>query len=203
MINVGILLSGAVLFLNGLMLKGKAEAKSVAILNFLVGILQIVIPFYLIMISDQSNWTIYGLAATFLFGLTFLYVSVTFYKGMDGSGLGWFSAWVTMIAIFYTLVSIVHFQDYVTALTWLMWAFLWYLFYALNILKKPIEEYVGKVALVQSFVTLTFPALLSFIGMWEDLVIQRLWLVVLSVSILYFIKGAVDLRASEQKQAIS
>ncbi|MFJ7977237.1 AmiS/UreI family transporter [Peribacillus sp. NPDC096379] len=203
MINVGILLSGAVLFLNGLMLKGKAEAKSVAILNFLVGILQIVIPFYLIMISDQSNWTIYGLAATFLFGLTFLYVSVTFYKGMDGSGLGWFSAWVTMIAIFYTLVSIVQFHDYVTALTWLMWAFLWYLFYALNILKKPIEEYVGKVALVQSFVTLTFPALLSFIGMWGDLVIQRLWLVVLSVSILYFIKGAVDLRASQQKQAVS
>ncbi|KMY48483.1 AmiS/UreI family transporter [Peribacillus loiseleuriae] len=203
MLNVGILLSGAVLFLNGLMLKGKAEAKSVAILNFLVGILQIVIPFYLIAISDQSNWTIYGLAATFLFGLTFLYVSFTFYKGMDGSGLGWFSAWVTMIAIFYTLVSIVHFHDYVTALTWLMWAFLWYLFYALNILKKPIEEYVGKVALVQSFVTLTFPALLSFIGMWEDLVIQRLWLVVLSVSILYFIKGAVELRASQQKQAVS
>ncbi|MGE8079915.1 AmiS/UreI family transporter [Peribacillus loiseleuriae] len=203
MINVGILLSGAVLFLNGLMLKGKAEAKSVAILNFFVGILQIIIPFYLIMISDQSNWTIYGLAATFLFGLTFLYVSVTFYKGMDGSGLGWFSAWVTMIALFYALISIVHFHDYVTALTWLMWAFLWYLFYALNILKKPIEEYVGKVALVQSFVTLTFPALLSFIGMWEELVIQRLWLVVLSVSILYFIKGAVDLRASQQKQAVS
>ncbi|MBA9026618.1 AmiS/UreI family transporter [Peribacillus huizhouensis] len=203
MINVGILLSGAVLFLNGLMLKGKAEAKSVAILNFFVGILQIVIPFYLIMVSDQSNWTIYGLAATFLFGLTFLYVSFTFYKGIDGSGLGWFSAWVSMIAIFYALVSVVHFQDYVTALTWLMWAFLWYLFYALNILKKPIEEFVGKVALVQSFVTLTFPALLSFIGVWEELVIQRIWLVVLSASILYFIKGAVNLRALQQKQAVS
>ncbi|MFS0784492.1 AmiS/UreI family transporter [Bacillus sp. 1P06AnD] len=203
MANVGILLSGAVLFLNGLMLKGKAEAKSVAIFNFFVGILQIIIPFYLIMVSDQSTWTIYGYTATFLFGLTFLYVSFTFYKGMDGSGLGWFAAWVAMIAIFYTVVSAVHFHDYVSALTWLMWSFLWYLFYVLNILKKPVEEYVGNVALVQSFVTLTFPAIFTLMGMWDDVLIQRIWLVVLAASILYFIKGAVGLRALQQKRPAS
>lgn len=195
MANAGVLLSGAVLFLNALMLRGKAEAKSVAIFNFFVGILQIIIPFYLIMVSDQSNWVIYDYTATFLFGLTFLYVSFTFYKGIDGSGLGWFSLWVTMIAIFYALVSVFHFHNYVLALTWVMWAFLWYLFYVLNILKKPVADYVGKVAFVQSFVTLTFPALLTLIGIWEEVMIQRIWFVVLVVSVLYFVKAGFEVRS--------
>ncbi|WP_042351428.1 AmiS/UreI family transporter [Bacillus massiliigorillae] len=198
MANVGVLLSGAVLFLNSLMLRKKAETKSVAIFNFFVGILQIIIPLYLIMVSDQNTWTIYGYTATFLFGLTFLYVSFTFYKGMDGSGLGWFSAWVTMIAIFYAFVSAFHFQNYVQALTWVMWAFLWYLFYVLNVLKKPIADYVGKVAFVQSFVTLTFPALLTLIGIWEEVMIQRIWIVVLVVSVLYFVKAGFELRTNQQ-----
>ncbi len=120
MAYVGILLSGATLFLNSFMLSGKADTKSVAIFNLFVGILQVIIPFYLIIISDQSNWTIYGYAATFLFGLTFLYVSFTFYKGMDGSGLGWFSLWVSIIAIMYAIISVYHFHDYVNSLTWFM-----------------------------------------------------------------------------------
>ena len=168
MANVGLLLSGAVLFLNGLMLRGKAEAKSVAAFNFFVGLLQIIIPLYLVMISDQSNWAIYQLAPTFLFGLTFLYTSITFYKGMDVTGLGWFSAWVAMVAVFYTFVSMFHFGDYVLGLTWLLWAFLWYLFYALNVLKQPIADYVGKAALLQSFVTLTIPTLLTLVDLWGE-----------------------------------
>lgn len=184
--NAGVLLSGAVLFLNALMLRGKAEVKSVAVFNFFVGILQIIIPFYLIAVSDQNTWTLYEHTATFLFGLTFLYVSFTFYKGMDGRALGWFSIWVAMIAIFYAFISAFHFHNYVLALTWLMWSFLWYLYYVLNVLQKPYADYVGKVAFVQSFVTLTFPALLTLVGAWEEAVVQRVWLVVLVLSVLYF-----------------
>lgn len=70
---VGLFLSGAVLFLNSLMLLGKAEAKSVGIFNIFVGILQMIIPFYLIVHSNQGNWELYNNAAIFLFGLTYLY----------------------------------------------------------------------------------------------------------------------------------
>ncbi len=196
--NAGTLLSGAVLFLNALMLMGKAEAKSVALFNFFVGILQIIIPFYLIMVSDQSTWVLYEYTPTFLFGLTFLYVFVTFYKGMDGSGLGWFSAWVAMIAIFYTFISAFHFHNYVLALFWGMWAYLWYLFYVLNILKKPIADYVGKVALVQSFVTLTIPALLTLIGAWELEIVQNVSLIVLILAFLYFIKAGYGVRSRQR-----
>lgn len=183
---IGLLLSGAALFLNSLVILGKAEMKSAGVFNLFVGALQIIIPFYLIMISDQSNWTVYSYAATFLFGLTYLYVGVTFIKGMDSSGLGWFCIWVAIIALFYMVVSFVQFHDVVNALTWFMWALLWYLFFVLNTQKKNINQYLGRIAFVQSWVTLTLPSLFYFMGVWGEGFIYELWVYVSVISILYF-----------------
>ncbi|MBE7098327.1 MULTISPECIES: AmiS/UreI family transporter [Bacillus cereus group] len=183
---VGLLLSGAALFLNSLVILGKAEMKSAGVFNLFVGALQIIIPFYLIMISDQSNWTVYSYAATFLFGLTYLYVGVTFIKGMDSSGLGWFCIWVAIVALFYMVVSFVQFHDVVNALTWFMWALLWYLFFVLNTQKKNINQYLGRIAFVQSWVTLTLPSLFYFMGVWGEGFVYELWVYVSVISILYF-----------------
>lgn len=183
---VGLLLSGAALFLNSLVILGKAEMKSAGVFNLFVGALQIIIPFYLIMISDQSNWTVYSYAATFLFGLTYLYVGVTFIKGMDSSGLGWFCIWVAIIALFYMVVSFVQFHDVVNALTWFMWALLWYLFFVLNTQKQNINQYLGRIAFVQSWVTLTLPSLFYFMGVWGEGFVYELWVYVSVISILYF-----------------
>ena len=183
---VGLLLSGAALFLNSLVILGKAEMKSTGVFNLFVGALQIIIPFYLIMISDQSNWTVYSYAATFLFGLTYLYVGVTFIKGMDSSGLGWFCIWVAIIALFYMVVSFVQFHDVVNALTWFMWALLWYLFFVLNTQKKNINQYLGRIAFVQSWVKLTLPSLFYFMGVWGEGFVYELWVYVSVISILYF-----------------
>ncbi|MDM5196445.1 AmiS/UreI family transporter [Bacillus hominis] len=182
---VGLLLSGAALFLNSLVILGKVEMKSAGVFNLFVGALQIIIPFYLIMISDQSNWTVYSYAATFLFGLTYLYVGVTFIKGMDSSGLGWFCIWVAIIALFYMVVSFVQFHDVVNALTWFMWALLWYLFFVLNTQKKNINQYLGRIAFVQSWVTLTLPSLFYFMGVWGEGFVYELWVYVSVISILY------------------
>ncbi|HDR7389907.1 AmiS/UreI family transporter [Bacillus toyonensis] len=183
---VGLLLSGAALFLNSLVILGKAEMKSAGVFNLFVGALQIIIPFYLIMISDQSNWTVYSYSATFLFGLTYLYVGVTFIKGMDSSGLGWFCIWVAIIALFYMVVSFVQFNDVVNALTWFMWALLWYLFFVLNTQKKNINQYLGRIAFVQSWITLTLPSLFYFMGVWGEGFVYELWVYVSVISILYF-----------------
>ncbi|MGE7939630.1 AmiS/UreI family transporter [Bacillus paramycoides] len=183
---VGLLLSGAALFLNSLVILGKAEMKSAGVFNLFVGALQIIIPFYLIMISDQSNWTVYSYAATFLFGLTYLYVGVTFITGMSSTGLGWFCLWVVIIALFYMVVSFVQFQDVLNALTWFMWALLWYLFFVLNVQKKNINQYLGRIAFVQSWVTLTLPSLFYFMGIWGESVVYEISVYVSVVSILYF-----------------
>ena len=184
---VGLFLSGAVLFLNSLMLLGKADGKSVGVFNLFVGIIQIIIPFYLLMVSDQNNWELYNDAAIFLFGLTYLYVGITVLKGLEGNGLGWFSLWVAIIAVVYTITSFVHFHDVVNALTWGMWAFLWFLFFLSSTLKKKIDAYIGIVAFVQSWVTLTIPSILYFLGLWNTPFVVQIWTYVLIVSIFTFV----------------
>jgi uncharacterized membrane protein len=183
---VGLFLSGAVLFLNSLMSFGKADAKSVGIFNILVGTIQIIIPFYLLTVSGQDNWQHYNIASIFLFGLTYLYMGITVLKGLDSNGLGWFSLWVAIVAVVYTVTSIIQFHDVVNALTWGLWAFLWFLFFLSNALRKKINHYVGIVAFVLSWVTLTIPSLLYFIGVWNTPVVYQIWTYVLILAIFYF-----------------
>lgn len=197
---IGLFLSGAVLFLNSLMLLGKAEAKSVGIFNIFIGTVQMVIPFYLIVVSDQTNWDIYNNAPIFLFGLTYLYVGITLIKGLEGNGLGWFCLWVAIVAVFYTVTSIIYFNDVVSALTWGMWAFLWFLFFLSNALNKKIEQYIGIVAFVQSWVTLTVPALLYFIGIWNTPIVYQIWICVLILAIFYFVISLFGLKLLIKKE---
>lgn len=201
--DAGLLLSGAALFLNSLMLLGRANVKSVAVFNLFVGAMQLIVPFYLIMVSDQSNWTIFSLASIFLFGFTYLYVGVTFWKGLDGSGLGWYSLWVAVIAVIYAAATYIHFEDVVGALTWLMWAYLWFLFYLLNSLNKKIETYVGKVAFVQSWLTLTFPSLLSMAGLWKNPQIVHAWIYLLIVAFIYFAAITIKIKFAAVKTRIA
>ncbi|SDM89260.1 AmiS/UreI family transporter [Bacillus sp. OK048] len=184
---VGLFLSGAVVFLNGLMFLGKAGAKPVGYFNLFVGIIQIINPFYLIMTSSQGNWDLYNNAAIFLFGLTFLYVGVTSVKGLEGNGLGWYSLWVSIIAVVYTVVSLIHFHDVVNALTWGLWAFLWFLFFLTGSLKMKIDAYVGIVAIVLSWVTLTVPAMLHFLGVWNTPAVNQIYIWVFILSIVFFV----------------
>jgi hypothetical protein len=194
--DVGLLLSGATLFLNSLMLFGKANEKSVGVFNLFVGAFQVIAPFYLIAVSDQNHWTIFNLACIFLFGFTYLYVGVTTLKGLEGSGLGWYSLWVSIIAIVYAAVSVGHFHDIISALIWVMWAYLWFLFFLSMALNKKMDAYIGKVAFVQSWVTLTIPALLSLTGVWKTAFVSHVWFYVLILSIVYFCISAIRLKAS-------
>jgi putative amide transporter protein len=199
---IGLLFSGAALFLNSLMLLGKAEAKSVAFFNILVGSLQVITPLYLIITSDQSNWSMFNNGAVFLFGFTYLYLGVTILKGLDSSGLGWYSLWVAMMAIVYAVVFFIQEQDLLNALIWLMWAFLWFLFYLSSALKKPYEAYIGKVAFVQSWVTLTFPSLFMLLDIWQIAKLQNIWLLICSASSIYFAVEAVSFFKAKKGQKL-
>jgi hypothetical protein len=198
--NIALFLSGAVLFLNSLLLLGKAEARSVGFFNVFIGIIQMFIPFYLIISSDQTNWDFYQSAPVFLFGLTYLYFGITVLKNLEGNGLGWFCLWVSVIAVFYSITSFVQFHDVVNGLTWGMWVLLWFLFFLSNTLNKKIDRYIGYVAFVQSWVTLTIPALLFFLGVWGAPVVVQIWSVVLIVATISFIIAPIILNHSIKKE---
>jgi putative amide transporter protein len=167
--SVGLLYVGAVLVINGLMLLGIVEARSAAPLNLFVGGLQVVTPTVLIIMSGGDPDVILGASGIYLFGFTYLYVGINLLGGLDGTGLGWFSAFVAACAVVYAGLSFVRFDDPAFGVIWLEWAVLWGLFWAvLGLGRDSLTRFTGAVAVVAGILTAAVPAFLLLTGAWVD-----------------------------------
>ncbi len=169
--NVGLLYVGAILFLNGAMMLGWVEAKSAAPLNLFVGILQVVTPTYLIFTAAGDQTAILGASGIYLFGFTYLYVAMNLFFDLDGTGLGYFSAFVTGCAIAFAGLNFWFdgFGDNGFGVIWLLWAFLWGLFFILlGLGREGIGRFTGGVAAVEGIITGAIPAFLLLTGKWSD-----------------------------------
>ena len=169
--SVGLLYVGAVLFLNGVMLLGWIDAKSAAPLNIFVGILQVVTPTYLIFTADGDLDQILGASGLYLFGFTYLYVAFNLFFDLDGTGLGYFSAFVAGCAVVYAGLNFWRegFGDNGFGVIWLYWAFLWSLFFVLlGLNRERLGRYVGAVTAIQGIVTGAVPAFLLLTDNWAE-----------------------------------
>jgi hypothetical protein len=185
MANVGLLYVGAVLFVNGLMLLGKIDGKSAGIFNIFVGALQVFTPIFIIVNANGDLATIFSASGIFLFGFTYLYVGISNLTNTEGTGVGYYSLWVSILAIGYSLANFIYFGDIKFGFIWLMWAYLWGLFYLLLAKKKKIERYTGWVTLIQSWITCTIPAFTIMIGIW-DLISNQAGVIIGVVSFVVF-----------------
>ena len=166
---VGLLYVGAVLAVNGLMLLGLVDAKSAAPLNLFVGGLQVVTPTVLIITSGGDPDVILGASGLYLFGFTYLYVGFNLLAGLDGTGLGWFSAFVACCAVVYAGLNFGRFDDPAFGVIWLYWAVLWLLFFlVLGLKREELTRFTGAVAVVAGVVTAAVPAFMLLTGVWDD-----------------------------------
>jgi hypothetical protein len=166
MSSVGLTFVGAALFINGLLFLGKIDAKSAGVFNLFVGALQTAIPFYLISTATSPD-EILGAAGIFLFGFTYLYVGIGNLAGFRGEGLGWYSAWVAIMAVGFGLTNIIRFDDTATGLLWLQWAVLWGLFWLVLAMGfQRLTVITGWLTLILSFTTCTIPGFLLLLGDW-------------------------------------
>src|SRR3954470_2763789 len=180
--SVGLLYVGAVLAINGLMLLGYVEARSAAPLNLFVGALQVVTPTYLIFTAGGDETAILAASGIYLFGFTYLYVGINLLAGLDGTGLGWFSAFVALAAVVYSGLNFFYFspRDPGFGAIWLYWAALWALFWVVLGLKREAwTRYTGAVAVVAGVATAAIPAFLLMTGQWAANVNR--WALVLAV----------------------
>jgi hypothetical protein len=163
---VGLLFVGAVLFVNGLLFLGRIDAKSAAPFNLFVGALQVAIPFYLIATAPTPSDILLD-AGIFLFGFTYLYVGVCNLAGFPALGLGWYSAWVAIMAAAFGITNIVKFHDPTIGLLWLQWSVLWALFWVvLGLGQTRFTALAGWLTLILSFTTCTIPGFLLLLGEW-------------------------------------
>jgi hypothetical protein len=169
MASVGLLYVGAVLIVNGLMLLGRVDARAAAPLNFFVGGLQVITPTYLIFTSGGDPDTILGASGIYLFGFTYLYVGFNLLGGLDGTGLGWFSAFVAACAVVYAGLNFGRFDDPAFGVIWLYWALLWALFFlVLGLKREELTRFTGAVAIVAGVFTAAVPAFMLLAGVWDD-----------------------------------
>jgi hypothetical protein len=164
---VGLFYVGAVLFVNGMMLLGRVDPRAAGYLNLFVGGLQVVVPTALLIQSDGDPTKVLAAAGLYLFGFTYLYVGLNVLTGTDGTGVGWFSLFVAISAVGFSVVSFVRLGDAPFGVIWLYWAFLWFLFFLLLGLKRDdLGTYTGYVTVVEAWVTSAIPGFLLFTGYW-------------------------------------
>ncbi|WP_249522349.1 AmiS/UreI family transporter [Modestobacter marinus] len=180
MASVGLLYVGAVLIVNGLMLLGRVDGRAAAPLNFFVGGLQVFTPTYLIVTSGGDPDVVLGASGLYLFGFTYLYVGLNLTRGLDGTGLGWFSAFVAGCAVVYAGLNFGRLDDPAFGVIWLYWAVLWALFFlVLGLKREELTRFTGLVAVVAGVLTCAIPAFLLMTGVWADNVTT--WAVLLAV----------------------
>ena len=179
MADVGLMFVGAVLFVNGLLLLGKVDGKGAATFNLFVGALQVAIPFYLIATATTTDEILLA-SGIFLFGFTYLYVGISNLAGQPPVGLGWYSAWVAIMAAAFGITNIVKFHDPTIGLLWLQWSVLWALFWlVLGLGLTRLTPLTGWLTLILSFTTCTIPGYLLLLGEWGHV---PTWLVLLVIA---------------------
>ena len=121
-------------------------------------------------ILNPANSTVYSPLSAIdlgLFALTYFWVGVNAFTGSDGRALGWYSLVVACIAVPAAITNLSLAErifDYWQVLSWLSWAVLWFMFFLLLVLNKPIARLTGMVSAVQGVLTALLPALLYFWG---------------------------------------
>lgn len=168
MSSVGLLYVGAVLFMNGLMLIGLVPGKSAAILNFFVGVMQVVFPTIILIQSNNDLAIIFGAAGLYLFGFTYLYVGIIQMTGISGEGLGWFSVFVAACAVVIGVLQFTLVGDPVFGVIWLTWAVLWFLFFLLlGLGRDSLTFTTGWFTIFVAHITGTIPAFFLLTGRYE------------------------------------
>ena len=165
MIGVVLLYVGAVLFVNGIWLMGKIQNREIAILNVFTGVVGFTVAVVAVVEGSLDNLRL--AAYVLLFAFTYLWVAYNQYIGAEGSGLGWYCLFVAITAV---PVAVITLADASTpflvwlGIDWVAWAVLWFLYFLLLALKRPITRLTAWVTTLQGIATAWIPGFLVLNG---------------------------------------
>lgn len=164
---VGLLYVGAALFINGLLLLGWITPREATPMNLFVGALQVLTPTTLIIMGMADDRAVFAASGLYLFGFTYLWVGINGATGWSNRGLGWFSLFVAMAAVVYSLDSFLVDGDAGFGVIWLVWSALWFLFFlVLGLEMDKLAAPTGAFTVVVAFITAAIPGFLLLFGQW-------------------------------------
>jgi putative amide transporter protein len=164
MLGIVLLYVGAVLLINGVGALGMAERRSIAVLNFLVGSLALVIQLILL-VRAETTADYYIVATGFLFTFTYLYGAVCGWFDLDMRAFGWFCLFVAITTIPCAWVA---FQgpDVRFGYLWLIWGVLWFLFYLAYVPQRNLGVFLPGATIAVGVLTCWIPGFMMLIGRW-------------------------------------
>lgn len=155
---------GAVLFLNGLWLMAKIEDKEIWVINVFSGLIALSVAAYAAFSDGADAGSTRAAALTMLFSITYFWVAINRFSNADGRGLGWFSLFVAITIVPVTISALQEagpgFLNLLLALSWGIWAVLWFMYFLLLTLNKPILKATAWVTLLSGIVTGWIPGVI-------------------------------------------
>lgn len=167
LLGLALLYVGAVLFLNGIWLLGHINDREIWVINVFAGGITLLVALYLAFGPGADAGTIKAAALTLLFTFTYLWVAINRHQDVDGRGLGWFSLFVSVTVVPVAIQTLSNAQgtwDVWFGLCWAAWAVLWFMFFLLLALKKPIARVTGMVTTAEGVLTGWLPGYLLLNG---------------------------------------
>lgn len=167
LLGFALLYVGAVLFLNGLWLLGRIQDREIVVINIVSGVVTLSVAMASIFGDGADLATVKAGALTLLFTTTYLWVAYNRIVAVDGRGLGWFSLFVSVTAVPVALQSFAGIGsalDLWMAVNWSAWAVLWFMYFLLLALGRPILQTTGMVTLLMGIGTGWIPGFLLLEG---------------------------------------
>ena len=183
LLGLVLLYVGAVLVINGIWLVGQARAanlapaggdgpvdvaaahptfienREIAVLNIFTGFIGVVAAVTLAVQGNQDEdlASIRGAGYILLFAFTYLWVAYNQFASVRGHAFGWYCLFVAITAVAAGLYTFSNADgndaSIYLGVDWLAWAVLWFLFFALLALERPIARLTGWVAILEGIGT--------------------------------------------------
>jgi putative amide transporter protein len=179
LLGVMLLYVGAVLVVNGIWLLGQArladageggaaaaeahpffiQNREVTVLNIFTGFVGVVISVTWMIQGNRDNDLVQvrGSGFILLFAFTYLWVAANNFLNAGGRAFGWFCLFVAVTAIpagAYTLdAANGNDASVYLGIAWFAWAVLWFVFFLLLALDRPVARLAGVLAIVEGIAT--------------------------------------------------
>ncbi|WP_211658759.1 AmiS/UreI family transporter [Phytoactinopolyspora halophila] len=161
MLGLVLLYVGAVLFVNGIWLLGRINAREVAIMNIFTGLVGALVAIFAVAQQDLASIQLAGYVL--LFAFTYLWVAYNQYIEAEGSGLGWYCLFVAITAVPVSIITLAEADTVFLSwlgINWAAWAVLWFLYFLLLAVKRPIQQLAAYVTIVVGIGTAWLPGFL-------------------------------------------
>ena len=179
LLGVVLLYVGVVLIVNGIWLVGQARAaeaapagggtvatnptfidnREVAVLNIFTGFVGVVAAVTLAVQGNQNEdiASIRAAGYILLFAFTYLWVAYNQFMGVNGHAFGWYCLFVAVTAVAagaYTFSNADgNDASIYLGVAWFAWAVLWFMFFLLLALERPVARITGWLAILEGIGT--------------------------------------------------